>query len=119
MACACFSTGKWQIDNLEPCFLTVTDGQGNMTTTAYASTLSGGLATCPFNQNTGAPIVPASWSTDSLNVDCSGYYTLCYTIKAGNPSNPLGTDCAVAQTCTQAHYAPEGTTVAFPRCPAG
>ena len=115
-ACDCFSTGIWQIANLEPCFLSTTDAAGNSTVIAFAST-PGNPVTCPFDQNTGAPTVPTSWSTDTLRVDCSGQYTLCYTLKAGDAQNQAPTDCVVAQSCTTAHYAPGGATVTFPPLP--
>jgi hypothetical protein len=126
-ACECFSGGFWHIDNLEPCFLTVTDSQGNMTTTAYASTPPpmgsppGTAGTCPFDQNTGTPTVPASWSTDTLKVDCAGVWTLCYTIKAGDPKNPQPSDCVLGQSCTTVNYPGAGnmvnTTVPAPDLP--
>jgi hypothetical protein len=102
-ACKCFSGGNWNIANLEPCFLTTTDSSGNMTTTAYAST-PGNPVTCPYDPNTGAPTVPTSWSTDTLQVDCAGDWMLCYTIKAGDPTHPLATDCIVGQSCVNAPY---------------
>src|SRR5580704_6132456 len=113
-ACKCFSGGNWAISNLEPCFLTVTDSSGNMTTTAYAATPPpagsppGTLGTCPFDMNTGVPTVPTSWSSDTLEVDCAGEWTLCYTIKAGDPKNPKSTDCTVGQSCVTTPYPPSG-----------
>jgi hypothetical protein len=115
-ACHCFSTGHWQVDNTEPCFLTVTDAQGNMTTTAYAST-QGNPSTCPYNMTTGVPTVPASWSTDTLTVDCAGSFTLCYTIKAGNGKSPQSTDCVVAQSCTTSYYTTASMPQVFPPLP--
>jgi hypothetical protein len=115
-ACTCFSTGVWAIKNLEPCFLTTTDGMGNMSTVAYAST-DGNPVTCPFDAMTGLPTVPAGWSTDTLTVDCSGYWSLCYTLKAGDPNNPKPTDCTFASVCTAAHYAPANTVETFPPLP--
>lgn len=116
-SCLCFSTGQWAVANTEPCFLTVTDGSGNMTTVAYAST-PGNPVTCPFNTTTGQPTVPATWSTDTLTVDCTGFYTLCYALKAGDPTNPQATDCVLATTCTGgAHYDTAGVAQTFPPLP--
>jgi hypothetical protein len=115
-ACNCFSTGQWLISNTEPCFLTVTDGQGNMTTTAYAST-PGNPVSCPFDGTTGAPTVPVDWSTDTLEVDCTGTFTLCYTIKAGDGRHPQPTDCTLAKTCTTGHYGQAKVTQTLPPLP--
>jgi hypothetical protein len=115
-ATSCFSTGDWSIDNLEPCFITTMDSMGDPITTAYAST-PGNPVQCGLDPNSGAPIVPATWSTDSLEVDCSGVFALCYTLKAGDGTNPQAGDCVVAQTCTAAHYGPAGSTMAFPALP--
>ena len=54
---------------------------------------------CPTNF-----MAPTNWSTDSLTVDCAGTFTLCYTIKAGDPKNPLPTDCVMAEACVTADY---------------
>ena len=116
-ACECFSTGSWSVSNLEPCFLTAPDGMGNMVTSAYAST-PGNPVTCAFDTSTGAPSVPAAWSTDTLTVDCSGEYALCLTLKAGDPHNPQPTDCILGQSCTAAaHYGPARTALSFPPLP--
>jgi hypothetical protein len=118
-ACECFSGGHWQIDNLEPCFLTVTDGMGNQTITAYAATpgTPGNMATCPFDPTTFAPTVPADWSTDTLKVDCTGTFKLCYTIKSGDPKNPLPTDCVLAESCTTGYYGTADQVTTFPPLP--
>jgi len=115
-ACECFSGGHWQIDNLEPCFLTVNDGMGNTTITAFAAT-QGNPATCPFDQSTFQPTVPTNWSTDTLKVDCTGEYTLCYTIKAGDPKNPKPTDCVLAKSCTTGYYGTANVVQTFPPLP--
>jgi hypothetical protein len=114
-ACGCFSGGHWQIDNLEPCFLTVT-GPSGTTTTAFAAT-QGNPATCPFDNTTGVPTVPASWSTDKLTVDCTGTFKLCYTIKAGDGNNPKPTDCVLAKSCTTGYYGTANVAQTFPPLP--
>jgi hypothetical protein len=106
-ACTCFSGGTWSIANLEPCFLTVTMS-GTSTTTAFASTPAvppSTAPTCPFNSSTGAPTVPTTWSGDTLQADCTGSFTLCYTIKAGDPKNPSSSDCVLAKACSSGYYA--------------
>lgn len=115
-ACECFSKGLWQIDNLEPCFLTVTNSMGS-TTTGYSAT-SGNPASCPFDSMTAMPTLPATWSKNTLKVDCSGNFKLCYAIKAGDPKNPKPTDCSVIQECTSAYYFPANSVANFPDLPA-
>lgn len=115
-ACECFSGGHWQIDNLMPCFLTVNDGQGNTTITAYAAT-PGNPASCPYDPVSFAPVVPPSWSNDTLKVDCTGVFTLCYTIKSGDSKNPQPSDCVLAKSCTTGYYGAANVTTPFPPLP--
>jgi hypothetical protein len=98
-ACECFSGGHWQIDNLSPCF--ISDGT---TTIAIATQVVNGAPACPDTTGSGFPPPPPVWSKDTLTVDCTGYFKLCYTIKAGDPKNPQPTDCTVVQVCTQDYY---------------
>ncbi len=116
MATSCFSTRDWAVANLEPCFATTTDGMGNPVTTAYAST-PGDPVQCGLDPNSGAPVVPGTWSTDTLQVDCVGVFALCFTLKAGDGTHPQAGDCVVAQTCSAAHYGPVGSTMVFPPLP--
>jgi hypothetical protein len=113
-ACACFSTGDWSIANLTPCFYFSDAAQ--TTVTALLSSLPGaGSPTCP-NDPSQTPTV--AWSTDTLEVDCTGAYTLCYTLKAGDPSNPKATDCTAVRVCAgPQHYAPAGSTQPLPPLP--
>ncbi len=111
-ACECFSAGHWALSNLSPCFYSETDSMGN-TTTGAISTLSTTMQ-CP-SSFTAAPSV--SWSTDTLTVDCAGSYTLCYTIKAGDPKNPLATDCTVVQVCTSGVYTTANAVQPWPDLP--
>jgi hypothetical protein len=109
-ACGCFSGGHWQIDNLSPCFFTQ-----NGTTVAVSTHLVGNQIMCPDNVDS----VPAEpWSTDTLKTDCTGYFKLCYAIKAGDPKNPQASDCQFVKVCSEAHYAPANTVVMFPPLPA-
>lgn len=114
---ACFQTGLWEIDNLEPCILSFTDDAGSTVNLAYAST-PGTPPTCPIDFNTGTPVVPASWSTDTLTVDCAGSYFLCFTVQAGDPGNPQPSDCVLAKVCTAtAPYMMPGAPQTFPPLP--
>jgi len=116
-ACHCFSKGKWELDNLSPCFVTYP----NNTTYAVSTYLdAAGKAHCPTLGNTPppAPQPGTSFSTNRLTVDCTGQFKLCYTIKAGSFSKPAAADCVVAQVCTDAWYAKENATQALPPLPA-
>jgi len=108
-ACLCFSGGHWDIDNLSPCFFTT-----NGTTVAVSTTLNGAQPQCPANADA-PPAEP--WSTNKLKTDCTGFFKLCYSLKAGDGANPLPTDCEITKVCTEAHYAPANTFVSFPPLP--
>jgi hypothetical protein len=109
-ACQCFSSGQWNIVNLSPC----TYEMGSMDYGA-ASVLSGSTITCP--STTWPPTPPATWSTDTVKVDCAGTFTLCYTIKAGSATSPQPTDCVVGQACVTDSYTTANTVQPFPPLP--
>lgn len=113
-ACECFSAGHWQIDNLSPCFWSSTDANGQTTEGAISTILNGNTPACP-----GAfDAAPAqAWSTDSLKVDCTGYFKLCYTIKAGDAKNPQPTDCSIVQSCTEGYYGTADVVQTMPNLP--
>jgi hypothetical protein len=96
----CFTTGRWQIDNLSPCFFTI--GTSTTPNGAVSTVLSGALSQCPSAFST-APAEP--WSTDTFTADCVGHYRLCYTLKTGNAKSPQASDCVVAQSCAEGEYA--------------
>jgi hypothetical protein len=100
-AVSCFVHGSWQIDNLSPCFFTVTDADGGMSQGAISTVQSGQQFQCPTDV-TAAPT--DSWSTDALTTDCAGHYTLCYTLKTGSAASPQPNDCVVAQACAENDY---------------
>jgi hypothetical protein len=100
-ASSCFVHGSWQIDNLEPCFFTVTGAEAGTSEGAISTVQAGQQYQCPTDF-TAAPT--ASWSTDELTTDCAGHYTLCYTLKAGSAASPQPTDCVVAQVCAENDY---------------
>lgn len=107
-ACGCFSAGTWSLTNLSPCI------QINATTNKtylYSSlrTLNAdGSLNCGASVAEPPPVPTEVWSGSMLNVDCSGQFTLCYTIKAGNVKDPLPGDCTVVQTCEDVWYAESG-----------
>jgi hypothetical protein len=96
----CFSHGSWEINNLSPCFFSLS---ADANTSGAVSTIeSGSQVSCPSDFTT-APTQP--WSTDTLTTDCAGHYRLCYTLKAGSGASPQPTDCIVAQSCAEGDYA--------------
>ncbi|HEY2900360.1 MAG TPA: hypothetical protein VGL59_07280 [Polyangia bacterium] len=102
MCGTCFVHGNWKIDNLSPCFLSTTPGDGGAATlTTVASTvMSGGASMCPDPTATTLP----PWSTDTLTTDCPGHYHLCITLKAGSGKMPADDDCTVIQVCADGDY---------------
>jgi hypothetical protein len=114
-SCSCFSNGRWEIDNLSPCFVTY----GGTDTYAVSTYISGGFASCPDDPG-GPPPRPqpgTTWSTNRLTVDCEGQFQLCYTLKAGNFDAPSAGDCVVARTCTEAWYSERDVTQELPPLP--
>jgi len=110
----CLVHGRWQIDNLSPCFVSMappTDA-GASSADAGASAgavvgvvstqVSGGTARCPADP-TAKPTEP--WSTDMLTTDCPGHYRLCVVLKAGNAKAPAPGDCTVIESCADDDYA--------------
>ncbi|MEA2701009.1 MAG: hypothetical protein QOI66_5280 [Myxococcales bacterium] len=110
----CLVHGRWQVDNLSPCFVTVApaadagsgsaDGGASPGAVAgvVSTQLSGGTASCPTDP-TVKPTVP--WSTDTLTTDCPGHYRLCVVLKAGNAKAPAAGDCTVVESCADDDYA--------------
>lgn len=93
-ACRCFSQGRWELDNLSPCFITYNPG-GVYAVSTNASTGQCGTADGP------PPTPPTpTWSANRLTVDCEGRFDLCYTLKAGDAESPSASDCTVARVCT-------------------
>ena len=68
---------------------------------AISTIQNGQLFECP-SDFTAAPT--DTWSTNTLTTDCTGHYTLCYTLKAGSATNPQASDCVVIQVCTEGDY---------------
>ena len=97
--CRCFSGGRWAIDNLSPCF--VDYGESIYAVSTFID--GAGQAQCPTDVAPSPPPSPqpgTNWSTNRLTVDCTGRFSLCYTLKAGDADAPTAADCTVAQTCT-------------------
>ncbi len=110
-ACTCFSKGKWDIENVVPCFVEISTGEY-----AAVSTVDG---KCPTNLIPGEmPTKPSGkWSANTLTADCAGEFELCYTIKAGDVKAPDGGDCVLAKTCTQGEYTTANKAQTFPDLP--
>jgi hypothetical protein len=113
-ACACFSKGKWDIDNIVPCFVQLT-----ATTYAAVSTVDG---KCPAElsslQPGEMPQKPSgTWTANRLTADCAGHFKLCYAIKAGDVNAPQANDCVVARVCTQGDYKTANKAQSFPDLP--
>jgi hypothetical protein len=115
-ACRCFSSGRWEIENLSPCFITYPDGS---TYAVSTSVQAEGMASCPANPG-GPPPSPdpgLNWSADRLTVDCAGRFELCYTIKAGDAMAASASDCVLARTCVEDWYEEAGVTQELPPLP--
>ena len=108
-ACLCFSGGHWDIANLSPCFFS-----SNGTTVAVSTVVVNGQPQCPASADA-PPAEP--WSTNTLKTDCTGYFKLCYTLKAGDGANPQPNDCEIIEVCTEAYYSPANSVVEFPPLP--
>ena len=116
-ACNCFSMGRWDIDNLSPCFVTYQSGQIWAVSTFMTG---GGAVSCPTSISPTPPPAPQPgqvWSTNRLTVDCAGQFELCYTLKAGDVENPLPADCTLAQTCVDFWYDQPNVAMTLPPLP--
>jgi hypothetical protein len=110
-ACECFSRGVWSLDNLSPCFIGTAGGQPGSGGAISTVIRADGQAECPASIDV-QPSQP--WTPNALNVDCSGHFRLCYTLKAGDGANPQPTDCTLVQVCSEADYIEANTTQPFP-----
>ncbi len=117
-ACTCFSGGYWQIDNLSPCF--ISQSQGGPVLGAISTVMPGN---CPPNAGSidwNNPPVPADpWSTNTVTSDCTGYFKLCFTLKAlSSPNAPQSaSDCTMKQVCTEQYYSVANQPQSFPNLP--
>ena len=107
----CFLHGQWSLDNLSPCFVSGADP--TKISAAISTVQSGGAYQCPMDLSA----APAVWSTDRLTIDCAGHYDLCFTLKAGDPSNPSPSDCVVAQSCVAGDAVSSTMPQAWPPLP--
>jgi hypothetical protein len=113
-ACECFSAGTWALNNLVPCFYTIDGSLAG----ASSSLMMGGMPTCPSMSMTPLTLPSGTWSIDTITVDCIGHWKLCYTLKAGDASNPQPTDCVMASTCTEGNYTMVNMSQPLPDLPA-
>ena len=97
-SCGCFSSGRWEIDNLVPCLYD--DGpEGVWLVSTFLDGL--GQPQCPTSD--ARPPVPepgTNFSTNRLTVDCEGTFNLCLTLRGGVISSASSNDCVVTQICT-------------------
>jgi hypothetical protein len=113
-ACGCFSSGRWALSNLSPCIF-----RGATNTWLYSSKLNAdGTLNCGTITAEPPPVPDGIWSTSSLNVDCEGQFTLCFTIKAGDVTNPQDNDCVVMEVCNDVNYEEARADQTLPDLPA-
>lgn len=115
-ACQCFSQGRWELENLSPCFVQV--GSALYAVSTYLD--ARGQAQCPM-VTPGAMPAPQPgtvFSANHLTVDCAGQFQLCFTIRAGNAMNAQPSDCVMARVCTSAWYPNPGARLTLPPLPA-
>jgi hypothetical protein len=112
-SCDCVGIGTWRLENLSPCFYDIGGGLGSGGAASSASVDR--VVSCPLSLPLSAPREP--WSEDSFATDCAGHYTLCYTLKAGDPDKPSASDCTVARVCIEADYGVAGVYQPFPPLP--
>jgi hypothetical protein len=115
-ACRCFSAGRWELENLNPCFIFSSSGDVTGAVSTYVN--ESGVAQCPEAMTPPMPRPGSVWSENRLTVDCEGRFRLCYTIKAGDFENPQPDDCSFARVCTEDWYAERGVTQELPPLPA-
>ena len=109
----CFSKGRWAFSNLSPCIY-----RGNEGTWLYSSKLNDdGSLNCGSVPDEPPAVPDGIWSTSTLNVDCAGQFTLCFTIKAGDVKNPEDSDCVVMETCHDVFYEEAGADQMLPDLP--
>jgi hypothetical protein len=113
-ACQCFSAGRWALDNLVPCFYSI----GGKLVGAASSVVKDGKPTCIDMPKEPLTLPTQPWSKNTLNVDCVGRWTLCYTLKAGDAKNPQPGDCTIASVCTSGDYTTVDMSQALPQLPA-
>lgn len=124
-ACGCFSSGFWNLSNTSPCFWfsdpAFTQVIGATSTLKSTTNCPGQMTIDP----TGSTPPGESWASDTVEADCSGFFKLCYTLKA--LSAPMAmrqsdTDCVVKEVCVEDQYTfaqgEDPPTVDFPDLPA-
>ena len=88
-------------------------------TRSYSSKLNeDGSLNCGSMPTDPLAVPDEDWSTSTLNVDCAGQFTLCFTIKAGDVKNPQDSDCVVMEVCRDVFYEEAGVDQPLPSLPA-
>ena len=116
--CNCFSSGRWELDNLSPCFVRYQSPPNVYAVSTFLD--DNGVGQCPTSLNNIPPPQPEpgkSFSSNRLTVDCAGQFRLCYTIKAGDMANPSASDCVLANSCVDFWYDEPGVTQELPPLP--
>jgi hypothetical protein len=113
-ACKCFSHGTWKLDNLSPCFFNQMGQPAGSAGAVSTVPAAAGKYQCPMPPDT---LPTANWSTDTITADCSGRFTLCLTLKAGNAASPQPGDCEVAHSCVTGDYVDVNKAQTFPPLP--
>lgn len=113
-ACGCFSQGRWELQNLSPCFF---ESGGTITAVSTWVNPATGLAECPTIGRP-EPEPGTVWSENTLRVDCEGRFELCYVLRAGDFDTPSESDCVVATTCVEAWYGERDVEQDLPPLPA-
>jgi len=113
-ACNCFSSGRWEIPNIVPCF--IFNDMLFRTVAGATSSIQGAApsAACGPPRTVGTPLMrPApNWSTNTLAVDCGGVFRLCYRLRSyaslasAMSMTRASTDCTMAESCTTATVNP-------------
>ncbi|HKU42359.1 MAG TPA: hypothetical protein VJR89_29575 [Polyangiales bacterium] len=113
-ACRCFSNGTWSLTNLVPCIAQSMDKK-YWVYSSHPDEKAGYL--CNGLMSTPPPAPPEVWTSSTLKVDCSGRFKLCYTIKAGDVTQPKASDCVLVQSCIDTWYARAGSQLKLPDLP--
>jgi hypothetical protein len=116
--CSCFSQGQWHIENLVPYFITYSGSGTTYAISTYQDPSTGATTFPTFPPNPPPPVPTKDWSKDDLTVDCSGTFTLCYELKAGDFNNPMPADCSVEKVCLpKTYYGTPNLDQTFPPLP--
>jgi hypothetical protein len=119
-ACSCFSAGIWKLENTSPCMRQL-GGEYWAHSTVQDYPAAGQVGYCTQTENAAPGELPnapgKSWSRNTLKVDCSGTFHLCFKIRQGDYTNPQATDCVIGEVCVDAEYLEAGVEQSLPPLP--